>query len=47
VGGWENALEQKKLEARKMFENGDETYLSSARFVGCWKNARLALSIEI
>jgi len=30
----DNAWEQKKLEARKMLENGDESHLSSARFVG-------------
>jgi hypothetical protein len=30
----DNAWEQRKLEARKMLENGDESHLSSARFVG-------------
>ena len=30
----DNAWEQEKLEARKMPENGDESHLSSARFVG-------------
>ena len=29
----DNAWEQRKLEARKMLENGDESHLSSARFV--------------
>jgi hypothetical protein len=29
----DNAWEQRKLEARKMPENGDESHLSSARFV--------------
>jgi hypothetical protein len=29
----DSAWEQEKLEARKMFENGDESHLSSARFV--------------
>jgi len=29
-----SAWEQKILEARKMPENGDESHLSSARFVG-------------
>ena len=31
--GVDNAWEQDKLEARKMLENGDESQLSSARFV--------------
>jgi len=30
----DSAWEQYKLEARKMLENGDESHLSSARFVG-------------
>jgi hypothetical protein len=29
----DNAWEQEKPEARKMLENGDESHLSSARFV--------------
>ena len=32
--GVDNAWEQKKPETRKMLENGDESHLSSARFVG-------------
>jgi hypothetical protein len=31
--GWENAWEQKKLEARKLLENRAESHLSGARFV--------------
>jgi len=31
--GVDSAWEQEKLEARKMLENGDESHLSSARFV--------------
>jgi hypothetical protein len=31
--GVENVREQKKLEARKMLENGDESHTSTARFV--------------
>jgi len=31
--GVDSAWEQRKLEARKMLENGDESHLSSARFV--------------
>jgi len=31
--GVDNVREQKKLEARKMLENGDESPPSSARFV--------------
>ena len=30
----DNAWEQEKLEASKMLVNGDESHLSSARFVG-------------
>jgi hypothetical protein len=30
----DNAWEQKKLEAGKMFENGNESRQSTARFVG-------------
>jgi hypothetical protein len=36
-GGWvgvDSVWEQEKLEARKMLENGGESHLSSARFVG-------------
>jgi len=29
-----NVWEQEKLEARNMLENGDESHLSSARYVG-------------
>jgi hypothetical protein len=32
--GVDNAWEQKKLEARKMLENGAESHTSGARFVG-------------
>jgi len=32
--GVDSAWEQEKLEARKMLKNGDESHLSSARFVG-------------
>jgi len=32
--GVENIREQKKLEARKMLENGDESHTSTAHFVG-------------
>jgi hypothetical protein len=32
--GVDSAWEQKKLEARKMLENGDESHLFSAHFVG-------------
>jgi len=32
----DNAWEQKKLEAKKMLKNGDESHLSSARRVGRW-----------
>jgi len=32
--GVDSAREQEKPEARKMLENGDESHLSSARFVG-------------
>ena len=31
--GEENVREQKKLEARKLLENGDESHTSTARFV--------------
>jgi hypothetical protein len=34
VGGRGLCLGAEKLEARKMLENGDESHLSSARFVG-------------
>jgi hypothetical protein len=36
-GGWgvDSVWEQKKLEARKMLENGAESHLSAARCVGC------------
>jgi hypothetical protein len=30
----DNAWEQEKLEARKLLENGDESHLFSARYVG-------------
>ncbi|MBT7189243.1 MAG: hypothetical protein HN916_03545 [Anaerolineae bacterium] len=31
--GVENIREQEKLEARKILENGDESHISTARFV--------------
>ena|SRR5688572_23709435 len=37
--GVDSVWEQKKLEARKMLENGDESYQSSAYFVGQLHNS--------
>jgi hypothetical protein len=34
--GVDPAWEQEEPEARKMRENGDESHLSSAGFVGCY-----------
>jgi hypothetical protein len=39
----DSTWEQEKPEARKMLENGDESHLSSARFVGLLPIAKGAL----
>jgi hypothetical protein len=41
--GVDNVWEQKKLEARKMLENGAESHTSGARFVGQRLNTQLAI----
>jgi hypothetical protein len=45
-GGADKVWEQKKLEARKILENGDESHLSSARFVGRRFMVRLSVVWE-
>jgi hypothetical protein len=43
--GVDNVWEQEKLEARKMLEYGDESHLSSARFVGQFSGRRVVIKL--